>query len=112
MSARTAAAAELQLRESKLRIPVERAGAIPRTVLVERLGASRRASVVLVRAPAGYGKTSAVAEWVRNERRPAAWYSIEAAENDPILFLTYVAAALDAAPCWADRPETPPCACL
>ncbi len=72
-----------------------RAGTIPRAALVNRLRAARGVAVVVVSAPAGYGKTTLLAEWERRDERPFAWLSLDEAENDPTVFLTYVAAALD-----------------
>jgi LuxR family maltose regulon positive regulatory protein len=46
-------------------------------------------------APAGFGKTATVAEWARQGSRPVAWVSLDAADNDPVRFWRYVAAAVD-----------------
>ena len=81
--------------ESKLCPTPPRAGTIPRASLVNRLRTARGVAVVVVSAPAGYGKTTLLAEWERRDERPFAWLSLDEAENDPTVFLTYVAAALD-----------------
>ncbi len=47
-------------------------------------------------APAGYGKTTLLAQWDAADRRPFAWVSLDASDNDPVVLLTYVASALDA----------------
>ena len=60
------------------------------TVLVEP-----RPSVVTVIAPAGYGKTTFLAEWTRRVGVGVAWLSLDDYDNEPSVFLTYVAAALD-----------------
>ena len=52
--------------------------------------------MALVVAPAGYGKTVLLAEWVRAATRPAAWLSLDAADNDPARFWRHVVAALEA----------------
>ena len=83
------------LLESKLTPPPPRAGTITRAPLVNKLRAARGVTVAVVSAPAGYGKTTLVAEWQRRDERPFAWLSLDEAENDPTVFLTYVAAALD-----------------
>ncbi len=72
-----------------------RAGTIPRAALVNKLRAARGVTVAVVSAPAGYGKTTLLAEWERRDERPFAWLSLDESENDPTVFLTYVAAALD-----------------
>ena len=83
------------LLESKLTPTPPRAGTIPRAGLVNRLRAARGVTVAVVSAPAGYGKTTLLAEWERRDERPFAWLSLDQAENDPTVFLTYLAAALD-----------------
>jgi LuxR family maltose regulon positive regulatory protein len=72
----------LDLREAKLRVPAVRPGSVPRTPLVNRLRASGSAPVVTVLAPAGYGKTTVLAQWSDSDRRPFAWVSIEH-DDDP-----------------------------
>jgi LuxR family maltose regulon positive regulatory protein len=62
---------------------------------VNRLRAARDARVVRVAAPAGYGKTTLLAQWAARDTRPFAWVSLEHRDDDPVSFLTYVAAALD-----------------
>ena len=83
------------LLESKLTPTPPRAGTIPRAALVNKLRAARGVTVAVVSAPAGYGKTTLLAEWERRDERPFAWLSLDEAENDPTVFLTYLAAALD-----------------
>jgi LuxR family maltose regulon positive regulatory protein len=53
--------------------------------------------LILACAPAGYGKTALLADWVRRGRRPIAWLSLDTADNDPARFWRYVVAALDRA---------------
>jgi LuxR family transcriptional regulator, maltose regulon positive regulatory protein len=83
-----------ELLPSKLRIPSLRPGLVERTELVSRLQGTT-ARVVSVAAPAGYGKTIVLAQWAARERRAVAWVDLDHRDNDPIVFLTYVAAALD-----------------
>ncbi len=54
----------------------------------------RRATLTLISAPAGFGKTTLVSEWVAACGRPVAWLSLDAGDNDPARFLTYLIAAL------------------
>jgi LuxR family maltose regulon positive regulatory protein len=49
---------------------------------------------VVVDAPAGYGKTTVLAEWARSERRPVGWFTADALDDDPIVLLAYLAAML------------------
>ena len=51
--------------------------------------------LVLACAPAGYGKTVLLAEWVRRGRHPVAWLSLDAGDNDPARFWRHAVAALD-----------------
>ncbi len=53
-----------------------------------------RARIVLVRAPAGYGKTSLFAQWAEADPREVAWISLDPHDDDPIVLLSYVAAAI------------------
>ena len=57
--------------------------------------AEPRASVVSIVAPPGYGKTILLADWASRERRPVAWLTLDDYDNEPSVFLTYLAAALD-----------------
>lgn len=83
------------LLESKLAPPRLREGTIPRADLAARLRPKPPANVALVVAPAGYGKTTLLAElYQRIDRQPAAWLSIDERDNDPVTLLTYLALAL------------------
>jgi len=73
---------------------------VPRSRLSERLSRGAGSALTLVSAPAGFGKTTLLAEWATT--RPAAgpsvaWLSLDGRDNDPALFWTYVVAALRAA---------------
>jgi LuxR family maltose regulon positive regulatory protein len=50
--------------------------------------------LTLISAPAGFGKTTLLGEWIPTSRRPVTWLSLEEADNDPIRFWTYFMAAL------------------
>jgi len=50
--------------------------------------------LTLISAPAGFGKTTLVSEWVAGCKRPAAWLSMDEGDNDPIRFLAYFVSAL------------------
>ncbi len=51
--------------------------------------------IILVSAAPGYGKTTLLAQWASRSRRPFAWVSVDEHDNDPIVLLSYIAAALD-----------------
>ncbi|MFC2046024.1 LuxR C-terminal-related transcriptional regulator [Chloroflexota bacterium] len=78
---------------TKLHIPRLRRDLVHRPRLMERLDAGLQGKLTLVSAPAGYGKTTLVADWIDVSQAPAAWLSLDEADNDPARFLTYVIAA-------------------
>ena len=80
---------------SKLRRPVVRPGAVRRLALIERLS-SKPYPIVSVVAPPGYGKTTLLSQWAERNGQAFAWVSLDEADNDPKVLLTYVAEALDA----------------
>lgn len=81
---------------TKMRVPRPRPGWVPRPRLLELLRAGAGRELVLVCGPAGFGKSSLLAEWVRSDRRAAvAWLSLDEGDNDPVRFWRYVVAALD-----------------
>src|ERR671925_1603443 len=81
---------------TKLQAPSIRSGLVPRGRLVSAITAVPGAKLTLVSAPAGSGKTTLLAEWSasRGERRPFAWLSLDASDNDPVRFYEGVIAAL------------------
>jgi LuxR family maltose regulon positive regulatory protein len=68
---------------------------IERSALLERL-TGRGVPVALVLAPAGYGKTTLLAQWAQADARPAAWVSLSESDNDAPSFLAHLLLALDA----------------
>ena len=81
---------------SKLRRPLVRPGTVHRSSLIDRLADGGRGPIVSVVAPAGYGKTTLLAQWAERSAQSFAWVSVDEADNDPKVFLSYVAEALDA----------------
>ncbi|HVN60396.1 MAG TPA: LuxR C-terminal-related transcriptional regulator [Gaiellaceae bacterium] len=81
--------------ESKLRPPVVRPGVVPRARLKRWRTAASRSRIVLVSAPAGYGKSTLVAEWSALDSRAAGWVHLDRGDDDPVVLLANVAAALD-----------------
>jgi LuxR family maltose regulon positive regulatory protein len=69
---------------------------VSRTVLVNRLRANTEAAVVALSAPAGYGKTTLLAQWADRDPRPFIWISIDEQDVDAIVLLRHLAVALDA----------------
>ena len=91
----SAAAERDVLLATKLHVPGPRPGLVPRPRLAERLDEGLARGLVLVCAPAGYGKTVLLADWARRGQRPVAWLSLDAGDNDPARFWRHAVAALD-----------------
>ena len=87
--------AGFELFDSKLHPPVVRAAIVPRPALVERLIAMPEGSVVSIVAPAGYGKSTLLAQWAEYSAGRIAWLSLDERDNDPETLLAYLAAALN-----------------
>ena len=81
---------------SKLRPPLIRPGTVRHSSLIQRLERGDSRPVVSVVAPAGYGKTTLLSQWAERNGQSFAWVSVDEADNDPKVLLSYVAAALDA----------------
>ena len=80
---------------AKIRPPLLRPGAVSRTALVNRLRAGRSSRAVSVVAPGGYGKTTLLGQWAARDDRPFAWISVDRRDNDPVVLLRHVAAAIN-----------------
>lgn len=79
---------------TKLYIPPPRPNLVPRPRLIERLRQGLYRKLTLVSAPAGFGKTTLVTDWLHHLERPAAWLSLDEGDNNTLRFLSYVIAAL------------------
>jgi LuxR family maltose regulon positive regulatory protein len=135
-------ASALPLLTTKLALPTARANLVPRPRLIARLVAGSAGALTLIAAPAGFGKTTLLTNWLRQERRGmrevgstaepdtarsgahvpgVAWLALDVGDNDPTSFLRYVITALQravAAPIGAlalallEAPQLPPLATL
>ncbi|MGO4471406.1 LuxR C-terminal-related transcriptional regulator [Arthrobacter sp. M-10] len=88
------------LLETKLHVPGPRSALVARPRLISRLGQADEQTLILISAPAGFGKTTVLAEWLADSPatgRSHAWLSLDQRDNDPVLFWTYLVAALDKA---------------
>ena len=79
---------------TKLYIPPRQHGVILRLRLIERLDEDTRRRLTLICAPAGFGKSTLLSEWVAGSERHAAWLSLEEGDKDLTRFLTYLVASL------------------
>ena len=91
----TAAPERDVLLATKLFMPGPRPGLVPRPRLMAGLDEGLVRGLVLVCAPAGYGKTVLLADWARRGGYPVAWLSLDAGDNDPARFWRHAVAALD-----------------
>ncbi|WP_245900242.1 LuxR C-terminal-related transcriptional regulator [Geodermatophilus normandii] len=87
------------LLSTKLHAPRRRRGVVARARLTERLDRGDEAVLTLISAPAGFGKTTLVTEWlaVAAPGRSIAWLSLDERDNDPVVFWTYLVSALQTA---------------
>ena len=81
---------------TKLYIPPSRSKIVSRPHLVTRLkdGLVMDHKLILISAPAGFGKTTLISEWIATGEHPVAWLSLDEGDNDPARFLSYIIAAL------------------
>jgi LuxR family transcriptional regulator, maltose regulon positive regulatory protein len=85
------------LLETKLYVPKLRRGVVARPRLSERLSRGAESKLTLISAPAGFGKTTLLAEWLAVApagRLSVAWLSLDQADNQPVTFWTYLITAL------------------
>lgn len=81
------------LLETKLYLPKWSTDLVARPRLIDRIHPKRK--LTLVSAPAGFGKTTLLAEWVAAvPTRPIAWVSLDQSDNDPAVYWIYLIAAL------------------
>ncbi|MBL8103154.1 MAG: hypothetical protein JNM02_11520, partial [Anaerolineales bacterium] len=83
---------------TKLYIPPLPPKVVARSRLIKQLseGLTTGHKLTLISAPAGFGKSTLVSEWITNSGRPAAWLSLDENDNDPARFLIYLISALQA----------------
>jgi LuxR family transcriptional regulator, maltose regulon positive regulatory protein len=79
---------------TKLYVPSPQPQVVSRPRLLARLDEGLHRKLTIVSAPAGFGKTTLVGQWVASCARPVAWVSLDAGDSDPTRFLTYLVAAL------------------
>ncbi len=102
--------------DAKLYIPPARSKAVAHPRLLERLNEGLQGKLTILSAAAGYGKTTLASEWLSVCGRRAAWLSLDAGDNDPARFLTYLFAACrsigvntgESVYAWLQSPQPPP----
>jgi LuxR family maltose regulon positive regulatory protein len=85
---------ESPLLHTKLRIPGSTPTLLSRPRLTRQLNLQPNGYLTLLSAPAGFGKTTLVADWARQHTDPVAWLTLDEQDNDPILFWRYLITAL------------------
>src|SRR5829696_9155495 len=90
-----AAPMDRQILKAKLYVPRYRADGVPRSRLHKRLDEGARREVTVVSAPAGFGKTTLLADWSQRSEPPVAWVSLDERDDDPARFLLYLIAAIE-----------------
>jgi LuxR family transcriptional regulator, maltose regulon positive regulatory protein len=80
---------------SKLRLPARRPGAVVRQPLLSRLSEDRPGRLVVISAPAGWGKTCLLRDWrLADTASRTAWVSVDPGDNDPVRFWAHVIASV------------------
>ena len=83
---------------TKLFVPPVRSAIVARPRLLERLDSGAQKKLILISAPAGYGKTTLASAWIetlkQNKNWRSAWLTLDAGDGNPITFLRYLVAAL------------------
>ena len=87
---------ESPLLHTKLRVPGSTPTLLSRPRLTNQLKPQPEGRLTLLSAPAGFGKTTLVTDWIRQQNNPVAWLTLDEQDNDPMLFWRYLITALRA----------------
>ncbi|MBE0669219.1 MAG: AAA family ATPase, partial [Anaerolineales bacterium] len=79
---------------TKLYVPTPQPKIVLRPRLIEQMNEGLHHKLTLISAPAGFGKTTLISEWVDSCHKPVAWLSIDEGDNNPTYFLTYLITTL------------------
>lgn len=80
----------IELLNTKLYIPPVRPNLVPRSRLFNQIVPTATNRLILVSAPAGYGKTTLISSWLQGNSIASTWLSLDESDNDPIRFLQYL----------------------
>lgn len=75
---------------TKLHIPSLEDYVLQRSELFDKLDVGLKCKLILISAPAGFGKTTVISDWIKQRKIPTAWYSIDNSDNDPVEFFSYI----------------------
>ncbi len=84
----------VQILSTKLSVPPLRSRLVRRNRLIQKLNQGLEYGLILISAPAAYGKSTLLSAWLSQVEIPAAWLSLDEGDNDPPRFLAYLAAAM------------------
>lgn len=93
------------LLSTKNHVPPLRAGGVVRSRLIQRISEGLRlpGTHVLISAPAGFGKTTLLSEFVASFQQPFGWFSLDEGDNDPVYFWSYFIKAVQSVfPKWGE----------
>ncbi len=76
--------------EPRFIVPGHRRGTVERLRLVKNLRRDVESGVVTIVAPAGYGKSTLMAQWARYDKRPTTWLTVDASDNDPAVLVRHL----------------------
>ncbi len=79
---------------TKLYVPDPGSTLVERAPLIEKLESGFQSKLTLLSAPAGFGKTTLLSQWISQHRSCTAWLSLDKADADPVMFVQYLIAAL------------------
>jgi len=84
------------LLQTKFLAPAYNPKSVERTQILTRLAPRNARKLVLISAPAGYGKTTLVSQWLQSQDKNFCWLSLDNADDDPVRFWRYVIGSIDA----------------
>jgi LuxR family maltose regulon positive regulatory protein len=84
----------ITLIRTKLNRPRLGGDLVPRTRLLTLLECDPKRKLTLVSAPASYGKTTLLVQWLEDRPHPSVWLSLDEGDSDPAVFLSYLIAAI------------------
>jgi len=84
----------IPLLKTKFYVPLVRSDLVSRQRLIERMNTGMTRKLTLISAPAGFGKTTLLSEWIRQADGPVAWVSLDKGDNDPARFWVYFVTAV------------------
>jgi len=84
----------IDLLETKFYVPTSTHNLLVRPHLVDRLNEGNSCKLTLITAPAGFGKSTLLSQWVSMIKLPVSWLSLDANDNDPYRFIAYLISAI------------------